>query len=180
MGKFQPATSRRTLKVYFLSCVLALVYLVGCGKKAADNVKKGQLTDEVILHSPGYFILSNRNEFMAIGVKRGANWYMTLRLATSSDGRNWKDYDGGLKSVQGQQKISFKSERVDIFSRDEKQIVAMISPLDAPNTAIATLDGVDILTTNSLALIQLSRLKFHSMETNRVDDFIRGQIKNLH
>lgn len=159
--------------------LLVSLFATGCGKTGNENVKKGQVTDEVTLKTPGYFVLSNRNEFMAVGIKSGANGYMTLSLAKSADGTNWAETGEGLRSVKGQHTVKFKAESIDIFSSDEKQATALVSILDAPNTAIATVENVDIMTTNSLKLIQPKNIKFYRMEAGRLEKSIKQQTENI-
>lgn len=168
----------RQLLTLIASMLLVSLFATGCGKTGDEKVKKGQVTDEVTLQTPGYFVLSNRNEFMAVGIKSGANGYMTLSLAKSSDGGNWVETEEGMRSVKGQHLIKFNSESISIFSDAEKQATALVSILEAPNTAIATLDSVDIMATNSLELIQLNKLKFYKSGKSRLEDVINKSMKN--
>ena len=161
------------------STLLASLFAMGCGNKGDEKVKKGQVTDEVTLQTPGYFVLSNRNEFMAVGIKSGANGYMTLSLAKSNDGENWVETEEGLKAVRGQQSIKFNSDSIEIFSTDEKQATALVSIFDAPNTAIATVENVDIMMTNSFKLIQLSNLNFYIVGAGRLEEAIKQEVKDL-
>ncbi len=162
-----------------MSAVLLVSLFVGCGKTEHKKVKKGQVTDEVYLQTPGFFILSNRNEFMAVGVKTSASRYMTLRLAKSADGITWTNVGDGLMSSNGGYDVDFHSDRISIGRKDEKVAMAYFSFFDATNTAIAAIDGVDIIPDDSLAKIKVKQLSFYQMGTNRFEKFVKDQVDHL-
>lgn len=177
---FMPSRQNFPVRILFIAALLVVGIATGCRREAAPRVKKGQLTDEIFLKAPGFFVLSNRHEFMAVGVKCGAYGSLTLRLAKSSDGLLWTDFEDGIKSSKADYEVIFNGEKVVISSKDEKVAVARISFMDrATNMAIAAIDGVETLKDDSLAVIKVRELSYYQMGTNRLEGVIKEQMDQL-